>query len=222
MRTSRRFVPGDCHCVTNLPQLETRIVMTSNATSIGPGVADDYLYANLMNGQSSVGRRFAPNLVSAYSRGVHLKDAVNTRVSDAIDRSFDTFTSDYIEAQSAYLADKNLRSKDAFIATTTQRVVLLKQELTQILARVPGTLNRNTGSSANSLQQFLNRQIIGNRPRSVSLLKTLTDTQTTVPPIDASGPSVTLYTLTAMNAIESARVATVNATKFSASGIFRK
>lgn len=222
MRNRRRFVPGQGDSATNLTELETRLVMTSNLTSIGPGIADDYLYQNLRNGQSVLGRRVAPNLVGSYSRGVQYKDSVNTRVSDAIDRSFDSFTADYLDAQAAYLADSNAISQSAFIATTTQRVHLLQQELTQVLARVPGTLKRNIGANANSLQQFLNRQISGTRPRSQSLLRTLIDKNTTVPPVGASGPSVTLYTLTAMNAIESARVATVNASKFSASGVFGK
>jgi hypothetical protein len=221
-RKSRRFVPGRSDSSEMNQYLEPRVVMTGSLTSIGPGIADNDIYESLLNGQSALGRRFAPNLIGSYSRGIQLKDSVNSRVSDAIDRSFDSFTSDYLDAQSAYLADSNTVSKNAFIATTRQRVSLLQQELTQILARVPGSLTRNKGASANSMQQFLTRQISGDRRQSRSLMSVLINENTTVPPVGANGPSVTLYTLTATNAIEAARVATVNATKFSASGIFRQ
>ena len=101
-----------------------------------------------------------------------------------------------------------------------QRVYLLSQELTQSLSRVPGNVNRGKGEAATPLQTFLARRITNPTAASGSLLGTLLGPNS-VPPIGSSDPIVSLYTLSASNAIEAARVATANATKFTALGAFR-
>ncbi|WP_152054370.1 hypothetical protein [Tautonia marina] len=169
-----------------------------------------------------LGTRVQPYLINAFGRGVQFRDSGTTRVSDEIDRIFDSFTTDYLQAQSAYLAS-DLAGVDAaraaFQAATTQRVNLLSQQLTQSLVRLPGVLSKDKGMAAAPLQQFLTRRIT--HPRlPTSLLATLLNTSRNIP-LSPGAPEAALYTLTATNAIESARVTTINASKFAISGVFR-
>ncbi|QDV39046.1 hypothetical protein [Tautonia plasticadhaerens] len=168
-------------------------------------------------------------VIGSYTRGVQGRDSVTSRVSDGIDRAFDSFTADYLQAQSAYLASTPpgtpmnalTAARNAFESLTVQRVNLLSQELIQELSRVPGSLQRATGQANTPLQSFLNRRINSPRPMSQSLLSTLLS-DTVIPPPGTTGATASLYTLTATNAIEAARVSTANATKFTVSGVFRK
>lgn len=216
MRTRKRYLPE------LLDELEERVVLShvyavshSNATAIGRASLQP------INPTPVLGTRVSPILIGSATRGVQFRDSSMGRISDAIDREYNSFTTDYLQAQSAYLA--GTKSDTQAIMTlqhlTIQRVNLLAAQLVQDLSRVPNSLQRATGARTTPLQSFLQRVIKGNGAGSTSLLQTLNNQS--IPPYPGySGPGVTLYTLTATNAIETARVATVNAAKFLISGTF--
>lgn len=190
--------------------------MTGGLATVGaPALVAERL--SLQNVQ--LGTRMPPYLINAFSRGIQFRDSASTRVSDEIDRIFDSFTSDYLQAQAAFLASDTTTSRAAFQNVTIQRVNLLAQQLTQTLVRLPGMLAREKGAPAVPVQQFLTRRI--NNPNvPTSLLNTLLDISRSIPE-SPGAPEATLYTLTATNAIEAARVATINSSKFAISGVFR-
>lgn len=218
-RARRRFQPASpVESGSGEAVLERRTAMTGGLSSIG---ASALISERLPAQNLQQGTRVPPYLITAYGRGVQFRDSASTRVSDDIDRMFDSFTTDYLQAQAAYLASPTIQARTVFEKSTTQRVNLLAQQLTQTLVRLPGMLAREKGASAVPLQQFLNRRI--SNPRvATTLLSTLINS--TIPPSNMSlgASEATLYTLTATNAIEAARVATVNASKFATSGIFRQ
>jgi hypothetical protein len=218
-RTRRRFVPGSPVDQGEVA-LEARLTMTGGLKAVGaPVQTTDYLAPQ----DVQLGRRVPPYLIASYARGIQFQDASTSRVTDSIDRAFDSFTSDYLQAQAAFLASSSAATtatQSAFRATTIQRVNLLAQELTQDLSRVPGILKRDKGAQSNTLQQFLARRIT-NQTAPSSLLRTLLATAP-VPSATTGAPEATLYTLAATNAIETAHVATINAAKFAASGVFRR
>jgi hypothetical protein len=144
-----------------------------------------------------------------------------TRVTTAVNQAFDSFTTDYLQAQGTYLAT-SLATPGPFQSFIRQRVSLLSEELVRAFAQVPGSFNQlpttfgGTGGSI-VLQTFLRRQI--GTPRAGqpdggpgTLLFSLLNN---IPPITAgSSASVTLYTLDATTAIATARAATVNGVRF--------
>lgn len=216
MRTRKRFLPE------LLEVLEERVVLShvsalahANATAIGRASLQP------ISATSVLGTRVSPILIGSATRGVQFRDSAMGRISDAIDRDYNSFTDDYLQAQSAYLAgnSSDIVAKQTLQDLTVQRVDLLAQQLVQDLSRVPNSLQRATGARETPLQSFLRRAVTGNTPASTSLLHTL-NTKSIPPTPGDTGPGVTLYTLTATNAIETARVATVNAAKFLISGTF--
>jgi hypothetical protein len=145
------------------------------------------------------------------------------RVVAQINNAYDRFTADYLQAQGAYLASGAPAS--TFTTFTAQRVNLLAQELTRTFALLPGSFRRiknaseraNAGGSSVLFQAFLFRTITGS-PAS-SLRSILTSPAVVPPPLTVGGNS-TLFTLTATNAIQAARTATINAARFIALGTF--
>lgn len=198
-------------------ELEPRIALSGGSIALGPTAATATHVAS-QNGIT--GRRVPRSLIGAATRGVHFRDSLTTRVSDAIDREFDSFTADYLQAQGAYLASSTRDSKVIFRNVTRLRVNLLAQQLTQVMSRIPNTLARSKGAASTPLQQFMVRRITAPPPAD-TLLGSLLDPDT-IPPIGTPAADATLYTLAATNAIETARVATVNGAKFAAYGIFAK
>ena len=145
------------------------------------------------------------------------------RVANQINSAFDRFTNDYLQAQGAYLS--SAAPAATFTTFTTQRINLLSQELTRIFARVPGSFatikSSHQRSLANNssvlLQAILYRNVAG---ANTSLQGTLTS-NAVVPPSGTNGASATLYTLTATNSIQTARISMINATKYIATGTFK-
>ncbi len=137
-----------------------------------------------------------------------------------INAAFNEFTANYLQAQGAYLSSGTALDSTAFKSFTTQSIGLLSQELTRTMSRLPGSLvyikdaqqRSKHGGSSIVLQAILYSRINGGTG-SGSLLETLTSTSVlpTTPPV---GASATLYTLTATNAIQSARIAMINSVKF--------
>jgi hypothetical protein len=131
-----------------------------------------------------------------------------------VNQSFDRFTADYLQAQGVYLSSGEPTAD--FTAFTRGRVKLLAQRLNTILSPLPGSLDtiddghERGVNTVVDLHPFLHRVITGPAPpNSSSLLQTL-DSASVVPPPGTRGAAVTLYTLTATNAIQSARFATIH------------
>ncbi len=149
------------------------------------------------------------------------------RVAAQSNQAFDSFVQDYTQAQGAYLSAGSTVSSATFEAFTTQRVNLLAEELTRIFARLPGSFAAITDSHQRSLsgnssvviQAFLFNKINGTA--NTSMVQVL-NSSTVVPPAGTTGAAASLYTLTANNAIQSARIATINAAKNIALGTFTK
>jgi hypothetical protein len=153
------------------------------------------------------------------------------RVVSQINNSFGRFIADYLQAQGAYLSAD--ASQGTLTVFTTQRVNLLGQELNRIFARLPGSSskiqNRSQRASTNSavvFQAFFRGGVNGTgtdaNTGTQSLLHVL-NSDAVVPPESPKKPigaGATLYTLTATNAIQASREATINAAKFIASGTF--
>ena len=144
-----------------------------------------------------------------------------------VNQAFDQFTADYLQAQQVYLASTGLANADTtFKNYTTQRVALLTQELIHALGRLPGATTkllpsqRLTPSMSTTLQSFLFRKINGNiaptATTSYDNVSLLTALNNAVPPAPAAGTTlspaaVTLFTLQSSNAIQTARINTINA-----------
>jgi hypothetical protein len=142
----------------------------------------------------------------------------SARIIAQVNASFNQFAENYAQAQGAYLSSGTDADSAAFKAFTEQGVGLLSQELTRTFSRLPGSLvyiknaaqRQAHGNSSIVLQAILFSRISGSNN---SLLATLTS-PSVIPPTPPSGASATLYTLTAANAIQSARVAMINSVKF--------
>ena len=167
---------------------------------------------------------------------------------DNVNQAFDRFTTDYLQAQQVFLASTGLpasgvnSAESAFKDFTTLRVNLLSQELVQALGRLPGATTklrpnqRLTQSMSTTLQSFLYRKIDGkiqpsarsdtsNSDPSYGNISLLTTLNAAVPPAPTDGSAIspaaaTLFTLKASNAIESARINTINAAYLMSSGTF--
>jgi hypothetical protein len=103
-------------------------------------------------------------------------------------------------------------------AFATQAIQVLAQSLTRTLSRIPESLvyiksaNQRVGGSSVVLQAILFKKIDGADAKPNSLLQTLTSTSV-IPDTPPSGASASLYTLTATNAIQAARLGMINAVK---------
>ncbi len=134
--------------------------------------------------------------------------------------AYNQFTTEYLQAQGAYLSSGTTADSAAFKAFTTQEIKVLAQQLTRTVSRVPGSLvyitdahqRSQDGNSSVVLQAILYRHVNGGSG-SGSLLDTLTSTSV-IPTTPPTGASATLYTLTATNAIQASRVGMINAVKF--------
>jgi hypothetical protein len=142
-------------------------------------------------------------------------------VVNAVNQSFDSFTTDYLQAQGAYLAAPSSGSHTAFRSFVVQRVDLLAAQLTRIFAHVPGSLNRLQTSSSGGpvvIQAFLRSRINGNSSRT--LLTALTGPGGAIPPLRMAAATATIdttatiYTDQAISAIETARALTINSVGF--------
>jgi hypothetical protein len=143
-----------------------------------------------------------------------------------INASFNQFTANYQQAQGAYLSSGTTADAIAFKAYTSQAVGLLAQQLTRTMSRIHSALvyikdaqQRSLHGGASIVLEAILYSRINGGAGSGSLLETLNSTAV-VPTTPPSGASATLYTLTAANAIQTARVAMINAVKFLVSNTF--
>ena len=187
MRNRHRYRPVGWDC------LEARVALTHGGP-IAPGLIGT----------------LSPNPAAAGKAG---------RAVAQVNAAFNQFSADYLQAQGAYLSSGTTADSTAFKAFTTQEVQLLAQELTRTLSRLPGSLvyikdthqRSLDGNSSIVLQAILYKRINGGSG-SGSLLETLNSSDV-VPAAPPTGASATLYTLTATNAIQTARIGMINAVK---------
>jgi hypothetical protein len=141
--------------------------------------------------------------------------------------AFDSFTTDYLQAQGAYLAINNVQAHAAFSHYVAQRVKLLAAQLTRIFVHVPGSLNRTRPSRSPGgpvvIQSFLRTYING--PAPTTLIVSLQGARAgvgAIPPPGTTGTTATLYTDQALSAIETSRTVTLNNVGFLVSHTFQK
>jgi len=152
----------------------------------------------------------------------HLKNSARISSTQAVvnqvNLTFDSFTSDYLQAQGVYLANSTAEAHIAFKQYVDQRVELLAAQLTRIFAHVPGSLNRSQTSTPGGpviVQTFLKTRIDG--VSRTSLLESLEGRSSgagAIPPKGTTGTTATLYTDQAISAIETAQTSTINSVAF--------
>jgi len=141
-------------------------------------------------------------------------------VVDQVNQAFDSFTTDYLQAQGTYLANSTAtNAQTAFHDYVTQRIELLATQLTRIFAHVPGSLNplqTSTPGGPVVLQSFLRTRIngLGRSSLLMSLVGRRGLGNGALPPPGTTGTTATLYTDQAISAIETARTASLNSVGF--------
>jgi hypothetical protein len=159
---------------------------------------------------------------------INARSTITHQVVDQINVAFDSFTTDYLQAQGAYLHDSTApHATTAFANYVNQRVELLAAQLTRIFAHVPGSLNRLQTSTPGGpvvLQSFLRTRIngLGRTSLLVSLNGRRGVGSSALPPAGTTGTTATLYTDQAISAIETARTASINSAAFLFSHSFQK
>jgi hypothetical protein len=139
-------------------------------------------------------------------------------VVNQVNLAFESFSSDYLQAEGTYLANTNDNSLAAFKNYVPQRVALLASQLTLIFAHVPGSLKLSQTATSGGpvvLQVFLRTRIDGDA--RTSLLNALVGpggNRGAIPPLGTTGTTATLYTDLAISAIETAQNATQNSVVF--------
>ena len=149
---------------------------------------------------------------------IHLaKPSLALQATTQVNQAFDSFNTDYLQAQATYFAPTNTPTtapKSFFSNYVVQRVRLLSQDLVKTFTPLPGSFNRLPGSTFGTggsivLQTFLRRVIDGTQ--GSTLRNELVDN---IPVTKLSGPPATLVTLNATTAIETARTSTLNSVNF--------
>jgi hypothetical protein len=151
----------------------------------------------------------------------------NQAVVDQVNQTYESFTSDYLQAQGAYLANgASAANHTAFSHYVGQRVKLLAAQLTTIFVHVPGSLNLAPKSSPGGpvvVQSFLRSYVNG--PAPTSLLVALEGRKGgtgAIPPAGTTGTTATLYTDQALSAIATTQTITLNSVGFLVSHRFQK
>jgi hypothetical protein len=136
---------------------------------------------------------------------------------DQVNQEYDSFTSDYLQAQGAYFATDTSNATNASNATKffrsyiQQRLNLLSQQLIRTFTQLPDSLNRPPKGSY-AIQVFLRNNVTGTSPAT---LRTALAGNRAIPSIGTvTGGAATLYTEQALGAIESTRAATLNAATY--------
>jgi hypothetical protein len=131
-----------------------------------------------------------------------------------VNQAFDRFTADYFHARGVYLSSGEPTA--GFTAFTRARVNLLARGLNTILSPLPGSLDtiddgpERGVNTVVDLRPFLNRVINGQAPPSSNSLLQRLNSASAVPPPGTRGAALTPYTQAAINAIQSARIATIH------------
>jgi hypothetical protein len=156
------------------------------------------------------------------------RNAATQAVVNNVSASFDSFTTDYLQAQGAYFAAGSTQeARGAFRSYVSQRIDLLAAQLTQIFTHIPGSLNQLQPSTPGGpviLQAFLRTRINGTSERTMRFsLIGRGRNGGAIPPVDTTGTTATatLYTDQAITAINTARIVTLNSVGFLYSNSFK-
>jgi hypothetical protein len=174
----------------------------------------------------SKGALIAPVTVGKLT--INARNTITHQVVDQVNVAFDSFTTDYLQAQGAYLQDSTApHASAAFTNYVNQRVELLAAQLVRIFAHIPGSLDRLQTSTPGGpvvLQSFLRTRINGEGRTSLlmSLIGRRGLRSSALPPPGTTGTTATLYTDQAISAIETARTASINSAAFLFSHSFQK
>ncbi|AMV37292.1 hypothetical protein [Planctomyces sp. SH-PL62] len=157
---------------------------------------------------------------------------LNVAAIERVNQAYDSFAQDYLSALGAYFDDgsgANPAEGGALGATyfrrlVEQRISLLSEQLTQVFVQLPrATKQVSSGAPQGSiaLQSFLRSRVSGNGVSSLQRnLVGPPNSTNVIPPADSPQNVATLYTASSLNAIETARAATVNATGYLIRGTF--
>ena len=176
----------------------------------------------------SRGIGIAPAVVAPLNTSGRVR-ALNVAAIEQVNQAYDSFAQDYLSALGAYFGNGGSAAADPagtlyFRRLVQQRIDLLSEQLTQVFVRLPSaTKGGAAGSPRGSmpLQSFLRTRVNGNGDSS--LLRNLVgppDAANVIPPSTSEPNVAALFTASSLNAIETARAATVNATGYLIRGTF--
>lgn len=222
---SRRYV-------SSLETLETRVVLSSSPVETLNSAA-------LMNLQPA---RMSARFIQAQNQALPLapgsgnyqarprRITPNQRLIDQVNDSFASFQNDYLPVLSVYLnssSTSDTKFQGSMKSYLQQRTKLLSQELVRTLLLVPGFGKKQVNGGI-PLMTFLDRKILGdvNSPsanqttdRALSLYNSLASLLPETKPAEGSEP---IFTSGAINAIQAANAATINAMGYAAYNTFGK
>ena len=225
---SRRFS-------TSLETLESREVLTATSIELlNPTNLSRILPARLAArmSQSESTPLLSPGSGNYQARPRRITP--NQRLIDQVNNSFSSFQNDYLPVLSIYLnsnipdPSSSTNAKNTSMGNyLSQRTKLLSQELTRTLVLVPGfaTKQKNGGVP---LLSFMDNKILGtiNSPasnsataQSISLYDSLITLIPVNKPVSGTEP---IYISGAINAIQAANAATINAMGYAAFNTFGK
>jgi hypothetical protein len=157
--------------------------------------------------------------VTTNPRNTESQDVVNN-----VNQSFDSFTSDYLQAQGTYFAADSDAARSVMRQYVEQRIDLLAAQLTSIFTHVRGSLNQlqvTTPGGPVILQTFLKTRIDGRSDKTLHFaLLRRGPNQGAIPPVGMTDTTAALYTGEALTAIETSRTVTLNSVGFLCSRSF--
>ncbi len=150
----------------------------------------------------------------------------NQRLIDQVNNSFTSFQNDYLPVFSIYLTNSvDANSTSAMKSYLSQRTKLLSQELTRTLVLVPGFASKQINGGV-PLMTFLDRKILGSinssTPSGDQQLSLYNSLATLIPDAKPQSGTEPIYTSGAINAIQAANAATINAMGYAAFNTFGK
>jgi hypothetical protein len=174
----------------------------------------------------------APIAVAPLNMSGRMRE-LNAAAVENIGQAFDSFSRDYMTALGAYFnggqapSGESVRpAQDQFARYVIQRIDLLSQQLTQTFYQLPKATRPVAGSPRGSivLQVFLRSQITGTQPGTLRTNLVGANFQENAQLLPAPGGEdniASLYTARSLNAIETARTATINAAGYLLKGTFK-
>lgn len=178
----------------------------------------------------SRGVSIAPIAVAPLNLSARVR-ALDTAAIQSVNETFDSFSRDYMTALGAYFGGKDQGdavrpAKDQFARFVIQRIDLLSQQLTQIFVQLPKATRPVAGGPRGTivLQSFLRSRINGTQPgtlRANLVGSNFNDNAQLMPAPGDSSSITSLYTARSLNAVETARAATINSAGFLLKGTFK-
>lgn len=215
--------------VASVEQLDVRVVLTVSTAGLLQPPALVHLHAARMAARNvqagSISTLMAPGVGNVQARPTRITP--NQRLVDQINQSFTSFQNDYLPILNVYLNNSSFTTEQAKEMKTylQQRTKLLSQELTRTLVHVPGFATKQQNGGV-PLMTFLDRKILGaidqtkgTAEQSLSLFNSL---EGLLPATKPAEGTATIYSTGAINAIQAANTATLNAMGYAAYNVFGK